>query len=158
MSKPDEESGIDLRSPIAAASTAPGRRSARTRKRSQPAPEILRHGFYADTFSADEIRRLDALRAEALRAEALGPKALGSKALAGGSADEKNLLRIKILRLARLTPLKAISDKELDTLIKLVRVVAALDALERTQVMVRKTDSAADPLLQALAELDPEDL
>ena len=98
----------------------------------------MRHGFYTPTFSAEEIRRLDA----------------GTS----GIQEEMNLLRVKILRLARLTPLKKIEAKELETLIKLIRVVAVLDALERTGVMARKVDASASPLLEALAGMDPDEL
>jgi hypothetical protein len=96
------------------------------------------HGFYARTFTAEEKRRLDA--------EPLG------------SQHERNLLRTKLLRLARLTPLKKINDKELEALMKIIRLVAALDALERTGVMSRKVDAAASSDLDAIDELDPTDL
>jgi hypothetical protein len=98
----------------------------------------LKHGFYTSTFTPDEIRRLDR-----------GP---------AGSREEMNLLRVKILRLARLTPLKKIEAKELEALIKLTRVVAVLDALERTGISARKVDASANPLLDALAEMDPDDI
>ena len=58
--------------------------------------------------------------------------------------DEKNLLRIKIRRLARLIPLKKIDAKELEALIKLIRVVAVLDALERTGISARKVDGSGE--------------
>jgi hypothetical protein len=106
--------------------------------RERAAKDALRHGFYTSLFTPEEIRHLDA----------------GST----GIRDEMNLLRTKILRLARLTPLKRIDAKELETLIKLIRVVAVLDALERTGVMARKVDASASPLLEALADMDPEDL
>ena len=75
-----------------------------------------------------------------------------------GSGQEKNLLRVKILRLAKLTPLKKIETKELDALIKLTRVVAVLDALERTGISARKVDGTTGSLLDALDEMDPDDL
>src|SRR5512143_3589487 len=103
----------------------------------QRADLIRRHGFYASTFTAEEIRYLED-----------DPEA----------RPEVKLLRTKILRLAKLTPLKKIDDEQLDTLIKLVRVVAALDAMERTNVMGRKAEGAVDPVLAALAEMDPDDL
>ncbi len=106
--------------------------------RRRPAADKLRHGFYSSTFTADEMRRLDA----------------GDR----GIRDEMNLLRTKVLRLARLTPLKKIGDKELDTLIKLIRVVAAIDLLERTQLMRLKIDPSSDPSFAALDALDPDDL
>ena len=112
--------------------------SATSRKKAAARADLIRrHGFYAPTFTPEEIRTLDA-----------EPDA----------RPEFKLLRTKILRLAKLTPLKKINDKELDTLIKLVRVVAALDAMERTGVMARKADGAVDPVLAALAEMDPDDL
>jgi hypothetical protein len=107
----------------------------RTRKSSN---DNLKHGFYTSTFTREEIRRLDAAPA--------------------GSGQEKNLLRVKILRLAKLTPLKKIETKELEALIKLTRVVAVLDALERTGISARKVDAGANPLLDALAEMDPDDI
>lgn len=98
---------------------------------------MRRHGFYAPTFTRQEMEDLDSQPDE---------------------RPEFKLLRTKILRLAKLTPLKTINDKELDALIKMVRVVAALDAMERTGVMARKVDGTADPALAALAEMDPDDL
>ena len=98
----------------------------------------LRHGFYTSLFTPEEVRCLDAAPV--------------------GIQDEKNLLRIKIRRLAKLIPLKKIDAKELEALIKLVRVVAVLDALERTDITARKVDGAASPLLEALDGLDPDDL
>jgi hypothetical protein len=108
------------------------------RKRTASRQELVRkYGLYAPTFTPEELNYLEA-----------DPDA----------RPEFMLLRTKILRLARLTPLKKINDKELDALIKLVRVVAALDAMERTGVMARKVDGAADPALAALAEMDPDEL
>ena len=98
---------------------------------------MRRHGFYAPTFTRQELEDLESQPDE---------------------RPEIKLLRTKILRLAKLTPLKTINDKELDALIKMVRVVAALDAMERTGVMARKVDGTADPALAALAEMDPDDL
>ena len=109
----------------------------RKNRRLSRADLIRQHGFYAPTFTTEEIRHLEA-----------EPDA----------RPEFKLLRTKILRLAKLTPLKTINDKELDALIKMVRVVAALDAMERTGVMARKVDGTADPALAALAEMDPDDL
>lgn len=116
-----------------AAGAAPQRRVRRSTVGSS-----LRQGFYTSTFSADEIRRLGAATQEA--------------------QDERNLLRTKILRVAKLTPLKKLNAPELEALIKLIRLIAALDALERTGVMARKVDGTADAGLQALAEMDPDDL
>jgi hypothetical protein len=118
--------------PITTART-PQKRAAKA-----PAKDALRHGFYTSLFTAEEIRHLDA-----------GP---------AGIRDEMNLLRTKVLRLAKLTPLRRIDLKEMDVLIKLIRVVAMLDALERTGVMARKVDASASPLLEALAGMDPDDL
>jgi hypothetical protein len=109
------------------------------RKRTRKAAKAnMKHGFYTSTFTPDEIRRLDAGGA--------------------GSGQEKNLLRVKILRLAKLTPLKKIETKELEALIKLTRVVAVLDALERTGISARKVDGTSGSLLDALDEMDPDDL
>jgi hypothetical protein len=116
-----------------AAGAAPRKRVRRSTVRSS-----LRQGFYTSTFSADEVRRLGASTQEA--------------------QDERNLLRTKILRVAKLTPLKKLNAPELEALIKLIRLIAALDALERTGVMARKVDGTADAGLQALAEMDPDDL
>jgi hypothetical protein len=98
---------------------------------------IQKYGFYASTFTADEMRHLDT-----------DP----------GTRPEFALLRTKILRLARLTPLRNIDEDQLDTLIKLVRVVAALDAMERTAVMRTKAEGGVDPALAALAADELEDL
>jgi hypothetical protein len=99
---------------------------------------LHKHGFYARTFTAEERRRLDA--------EPMG------------SQHERNLLRTKLLRLAKLTPLKKINDKELEALMKIIRLVAALDALERTGITARKVDAAMSSDLDALDDLDPYDL
>lgn len=108
---------------------------------------MQKYGFYASTFTADELRHLDA---EAVAAEqAQGP---------AGPRPEFALLRTKILRLAKLTPLKSIDEDQLDTLIKLVRVAAALDAMERTSVMRTKAEGGVDPAMAALAALDDEPL
>jgi hypothetical protein len=110
-----------------------------SRKRSRKSGnDNLKHGLYTSTFTREEIRRLDAAPA--------------------GSGEEKNLLRVKILRLAKLTPLKKIETKELEALIKLTRVVAILDALERTDINARKVDGSTGSLLDALDEMDPDDL
>jgi hypothetical protein len=71
---------------------------------------------------------------------------------------EQDLLRTKVLRLARLTPLKRLNDRELNALLKLLRLIAQIDALERTQLMARKSGDPDDPFLQALDALDPDDL
>ena len=110
----------------------PGRGARKT------ARDPLKHGFYGATFTSEEVRRLDA----------------GD----GDIRDEMKLLRTKVLRLAKLTPLRTISDKELDTLIKLIRVVAAIDLLERTRLMRLKMDADTDPAFEALAALDSSDL
>jgi len=108
------------------------------RKRERkPARDSFKHGLYTPLFTPEEIRYLDAAPASA--------------------RDEMNLLRTKVLRLAKLTPLKSIDAKQLETLIKLVRVVAVLDALERTGIMRSKV-AGASPLLDALDDLDPDDL
>ena len=108
------------------------------RKRPASREELIRkHGLYAPTFTPEELEYLDAQ-----------PEA----------RPEFALLRTKILRLAKLTPLKTLDEDELDALIKLVRVVAALDAMERTGVMARKADAPVDPALAALAEMDEDPL
>jgi len=116
----------------------PAVRSPRTRRNKATAKDRFKHGFYTPLFTPEEIRHLDAGTA--------------------GIRDETNLLRTKVLRLAKLTPLKKIDTKELETLIKLIRVVAVLDALERTGIMRSKVDATASPLLEALADMDPDDL
>jgi hypothetical protein len=109
-------------------------------KRSETAAarDPMRHGLYSRTFTADEMRRLDQVET--------------------GIEDEMTMLRVKILRLARLIPLKKINDKELEALIKLVRVVVALDALERTDVMRTKVEGAGNALFEAAAELGTDEL
>ena len=114
------------------ATAVPRKRPVRSRREL-----IRRYGFYAPTFTPEELRYLDE-----------NPDPLA----------EFRLLRTKILRLARLTPLKKISAQELDALVKLLRVVAALDAMERTGVMRSKAEGAVDPALAALAEMDPDEL
>jgi hypothetical protein len=106
-------------------------------KRMSMADRMQKYGFYASTFTAEELRYLDS---------------------APDSRPEFALLRTKILRLAKLTPLNTLDEEELDALIKLVRVVAALDAMERTGVMARKADAPVDPALAALAEMDEDPL
>ena len=94
-------------------------------------------GFYDKLFSAEEIRAL-----------AAGPQ-IGA---------EQDLLRTVVRRLVRLTPLKQLNDKEVNALLKLVRLIAVIDALERTEVMRRKGGLIDDPLLEELASRDPDDL
>ena len=115
----------------------PAARGSRKRE-GKSARNSFKHGFYTSLFTPDEVRHLDA-GAASIR-------------------DEMNLLRTKILRLARLTPLKKIDAKELEALIKLIRVVAMLDALERTGIMRSKLEASASPLLDVLADMDPDDL
>ena len=98
---------------------------------------VRKYGFYALTFTPEELHLLES-----------DPEA----------RPEIKLLRTKILRLARLTPLRAIDEDELDALVKLVRVVAALDAMERTSVMRLKAEGGSDPVLDALAAMDEDPL
>jgi hypothetical protein len=113
--------------------------AARPRKKvAAPRDELIRkYGFYAPTFTPEELAFLEAQ-----------PEV----------RPEFALLRTKILRLAWLTPLETLDEDQLDALIKLVRVVAALDAMERTGVMARKADAPVDPALAALAEMDEDPL
>ena len=67
-------------------------------------------------------------------------------------------LRRDDARLAQLTPLKSIDEDQLDTLIKLVRVVAALDAMERTSVMRTKAEGGAEAALADFGALDESEL
>ncbi len=94
-------------------------------------------GFYDKVFSAAEIRWLD-----------LHPQINA----------EQDLLRTIVRRLARLTPLKQLNDKELNALLKLARLIAAIDSLERTEVIRRKGGFIDDPELEAMADDDVEDL
>jgi len=113
--------------------------AARPRKKPTASREdlIRKHGLYAPTFTPEELQYLDAQ-----------PEA----------RPEFALLRTKILRLAWLTPLETLDEDQLDALIKLVRVVAALDAMERTGVMARRAEAPVDPALAALAEMDEDPL
>jgi hypothetical protein len=111
--------------------------SSKTPKRTRRTRSADRQGFYARSFTADEIRRLEAR-----------PQIQA----------EQELLRTKVLRLASLIRLKTINDKELNALLKLLKIVATIDALERTHVMALKGGVQADPLLESLAALDPDDL
>jgi hypothetical protein len=107
-------------------------------QRTAPREELIRtYGLYAPTFTPEELEYLDAQ-----------PE----------TRPEFALLRTKILRLAKLTPLKTLDEDELDALIKLVRVVAALDAMERTGVMRLRAEAPVDPALAALAEMDEDPL
>jgi hypothetical protein len=94
-------------------------------------------GFYDQLYSAEEIRWLET-----------HPQI----------DAEQDLLRTVVRRLVRLTPLKQLNDKEVNALLKLVRLIAVIDALERTEVMRRKGGVIDDPLLESLAALDPDDL
>ena len=107
-------------------------------RRRAASKDPMRHGLYSPTFTAEEMRRLD-------QAET-------------GIDDEMTMLRVKIMRLARLIPLKTINDKELEALIKLVRVMAALDALERTDVMRLKVEGADDSAFDAVGAMGTDDL
>ena len=111
--------------------------SSKSVKKTNRTRNASRRGFYARTYTADEIRRLDAR-----------PQIQA----------EQELLRTKVLRLASLIRLKTINDKELNALLKLLKIVATIDALERTHVMALKGGVQADPLLESLAALDPDDL
>ena len=111
------------------ASTRAGRKGAARKARPT--------GFYDKLFSAEEIRALET-----------GPQ-IGA---------EQDLLRTVVRRLVRLTPLKQLNDKEVNALLKLVRLIAVIDALERTEVMRRKGGLIDDPLLEELAAADVDDL
>jgi hypothetical protein len=104
--------------------------------RPETASRIQRFGFYANTFTAAEMRLLE------LETEA---------------DSELNLLRTRILRLAKLTPLRKINDKELEAVIKLVRIVAMMDSMERTGLLARKQDGSADPLAEVMGSANPEE-
>ncbi len=94
-------------------------------------------GFYDKLFDREELRWLE-----------LHPQINA----------EQDLLRTLVRRLAKLLPLKELDDDQLNALLKLVRVVAMIDALERTEVMRRKGGLSDDPLLRAIAVDDLEDL
>lgn len=94
-------------------------------------------GFYDQLYSAEEIRWLET-----------HPQI----------DAEQDLLRTVVRRLVRLTPLKQLNDKEVNALLKLVRLITVIDALERTEVMRHKGGVIDDPLLESLAALDPDDL
>ncbi len=94
-------------------------------------------GFYDNLFNAQELRWLQ-----------LHPQI----------SAEQDLLRTLARRLAKLLPLKALDDDQLNALLKLVRLVAVIDALERTQVMRLKGGLDEDPLLASIAARDVEDL
>ncbi len=94
-------------------------------------------GFYDKVFRAEELRWLE-----------VHPQI----------SAEQDLLRTIVRRLARLTPLKQLNDKELTALLKLARLIAVIDALERTEVIRRKGGFLDDPELEAMAADDVEDL
>ena len=101
------------------------------------ARDLRQPGFYDKLFSAEEIRALETR-----------PQ-LGA---------EQDLLRTVVRRLVKLTPLKQLNDKEVKALLKLVRLIAVIDALERTEVMRRKGGVIDDPLLESFAVDALEDL
>jgi len=109
--------------------------------RARMAERMQKYGLYASTFTAQELRYLDS-----------------EPILLNAARPEFALLRIKILRLAQLTPLKSIDEEQLNTLIKLVRVVAALDAMERTSVMRTKAEGGAEAALAEFGALDESEL
>ncbi len=94
-------------------------------------------GFYDNVFRAEELRWLN-----------LHPQ----------NSAEQDLLRIIVRRLARLTPLKELNDKELNALPKLARLIAVIDALERTEVLRRKGGFLDNPELEAFAANDVDDV
>ncbi len=94
-------------------------------------------GFYDSLFNAQELRRLE-----------VHPQI----------SAEQDLLRTLAWRLAKLMPLKELNDDELNALLKLVRLVAVIDALERTQVMRLKGGLDDDGVLASIAARDVEDL
>ncbi len=94
-------------------------------------------GFYDNLFVKDELRWLE-----------LHPQINA----------EQDLLRTLVRRLARLLPLKELDDDQLNALLKLVRVVAMIDGLERTEVMRRTGGLGEDPFLDSIAVDDLEDL
>ncbi len=94
-------------------------------------------GFYDRLFDREELRWLE-----------LHPQ----------MSAEQDLLRTLTRRLAKLLPLKELDEDQLDGLLKLVRVVALIDALERTEVMRRKGGLSDDPLLESIEAFDVEDL
>ncbi len=103
----------------------------------EAAPRSRKPGFYDGLFSAPELRTLE-----------LHPQI----------SAEQELLRTLARRLAKLLPLKKLDDAQLDALLKLVRVVALIDALERTAVMRLKGGFDEDPLLDSITAPDVEDL
>jgi hypothetical protein len=98
----------------------------------------FKHGFYASTYTAEEIKGL------------VDPAKIRA---------EQDMLRTKALRLAKLTPLKKVTTQELQTLARLLATVARIDALERTLLLARrKPGDPDDGLFEALAKMDPYDL
>ncbi len=100
-------------------------------------PPVRPDGFYDNLFAKDELRWLE-----------LHPQINA----------EQDLLRTLTRRVAKLLPLKSLDDEQLDALLKLVRVIAMIDALERTEVMRRKGGLSDDPLVESIAVDDIADL
>jgi hypothetical protein len=116
---------------------SPRNKAARAARPGKDAQSSRKPGFYDQLYSAEEIRWL------------------GTHPQIDA---EQDLLRTVVRRLVKLTPLKQLNDKEVNALLKLVRLIAVIDALERTEVMRRKGGVIDDPLLEELAAADVDDL
>jgi hypothetical protein len=73
--------------------------------------------------------------------------------------DELKLLRVKALRLAKLTPLNSIAEQELMTLDRLYKAMQEMNTIERTKLLaLGHGGELGKTILDALDEMDPYDL
>lgn len=98
----------------------------------------LRHGFYLECFTDAE------------------KKLLHTKF---NVEDELKLLRVKALRLAKLTPLNSIAEEELTALDRLYKAVQEMNTIERTKLLgLGHGGELGKSILEALDEMDPYDI
>ncbi len=93
------------------------------------------HGFYGQLYTAEEQSAL-------------------SKPLS--LDDEQNLLRSRVLRLARKITLKTLTKPELAAMNTMSLLIQTIATLERTKLLARgKGGEIGKTILEALSELDP---
>ena len=107
------------------------------RKGGQPGNKNgLRHGFYADIYTLKDGEELKKSVIE----------------------DEQAIMRFKAHRLAELTPLHKLNNKEINAIYCLCKAIEKINTIERTRMLARGRggDIGAD-ILQALRELNPDE-
>ncbi len=98
----------------------------------------LRHGFYSECFTSEENNLLD---------EDFNPE------------EVLKVLRVKALRLAKLTPLESLAAKELMALDRLFKALQEMNTIERTRILAHgHGGEVGKAILEALDEMDPYDL